>query len=300
MDDPAILFGTFILDPAAGRLLRDGAPVQMGHRGLTLLQALAEAQGKTVGKQALMDRVWPGQIVEEGNLTVQIAALRKAMGTDAEGREWIITVPREGYRLTVGASASSPPIRSALARRAAVPQSQRRHRAGLFRRRHCRGHHHRAQPVQELCRHRPQFDLSSTRAAPSMCGRWPRSLASRYVLEGSVRRAGDRLRISAQLVDGTSGAHLWAQNFDGAAEDIFDFQDRITESAAAMSSRKSSSAEIDARGANGPGASTPMIFICRRCPKSSPTGRRQCARRIEFLERALALDPAFAPAGNAA
>ena len=51
----------------------------------------------------------------------------------------------------------------------------------------------------------------------------------RYVLEGSVRRAGDRLRITAQLVEGTTGAHLWAEHFDGALADVFDFQDRITE-----------------------------------------------------------------------
>ena len=56
-----------------------------------------------------MERVWPGQTVEEGNLTVQIAALRKAMGTDAEGRDWILTVPREGYRLTGWNTESAPP-----------------------------------------------------------------------------------------------------------------------------------------------------------------------------------------------
>ena len=59
-------------------------------------------------------------------------------------------------------------------------------------------------------------------------------LGVRYVLEGSVRRAGDRLRISAQLVDGATGSHLWAEQFDGMSEELFDFQDRITESVAML------------------------------------------------------------------
>ena len=59
-------------------------------------------------------------------------------------------------------------------------------------------------------------------------------LGVRYVLEGSVRRAGNRLRITAQLVEGGSGAHIWADNFDGALDDVFDFQDRITRSVATL------------------------------------------------------------------
>ena len=61
-----------------------------------------------------------------------------------------------------------------------------------------------------------------------------RELGVRYVLEGSVRRAGNRLRISAQLVEGASGEHLWAEHFDGLADEVFDFQDRITESVVAI------------------------------------------------------------------
>ena len=67
-----------------------------------------------------------------------------------------------------------------------------------------------------------------TRGAPWTYARSPSELGVRYVLEGSMRRTGDRLRIAAQLVDGGSGAHLWADHFDGALDDVFDFQDRIT------------------------------------------------------------------------
>ncbi|THK34544.1 adenylate/guanylate cyclase domain-containing protein [Ensifer sp. MPMI2T] len=71
-----------------------------------------------------------------------------------------------------------------------------------------------------------------------------RELGVRYVLEGSIRRASTRLRITAQLVEGATGAHLWAEHYDGSTEDIFDFQDRITESVVAIVEPHIKSAEI--------------------------------------------------------
>jgi adenylate cyclase len=72
-----------------------------------------------------------------------------------------------------------------------------------------------------------------------------RELGVRYVLKGSVHRAGDRLRIAAQLIDGTNGSHLWAQTFDGVAADIFDVQDRITENVVAVIEPRIQRAEIE-------------------------------------------------------
>lgn len=83
-------------------------------------------------------------------------------------------------------------------------------------------------------------------------------LGVRYVLEGSVRRAGDRLRITAQLIDGHSGAHLWAEHFDGTIGDIFDFQDRITESLVGIVEPKSAGRKSNGRGASAPTASRRM------------------------------------------
>ncbi|NEK55610.1 adenylate/guanylate cyclase domain-containing protein, partial [Rhizobium leguminosarum] len=69
-------------------------------------------------------------------------------------------------------------------------------------------------------------------------------LGVRYVLEGSIRRAGSRLRITAQLVEGATGAHLWAEHYDGSTEDVFDFQDRITECVVAIVEPQIKIAEI--------------------------------------------------------
>src|SRR3954463_7044106 len=100
MQGSRFAFGPFVLDPGAGTLLRDQVPVAAGHRGLQLLAALVARPGEIVAKAELMDAAWPGTAVEEGNLTVQIAQLRKQLGPAADGGEWIATVPRVGYRFT--------------------------------------------------------------------------------------------------------------------------------------------------------------------------------------------------------
>src|ERR671911_2151328 len=101
MQGSRFAFGQFVLDPDAGTLLRNDVPVAVGQRGLKLLAALVGRPGEILGKAELMDAAWPGTAVEEGNLTVQIAQLRKLLCPAGDGGgEWIATVPRVGYRFT--------------------------------------------------------------------------------------------------------------------------------------------------------------------------------------------------------
>src|SRR5713226_4816748 len=97
-------FGPFAFDADHGSLARDGVSIAIGARGLALLNVLLAADGEVVTKAVLMDTAWPGLVVEESNLSVQIAALRKLLGPLADGSEWIKTVPRVGYRFarTIG------------------------------------------------------------------------------------------------------------------------------------------------------------------------------------------------------
>jgi len=87
-------FGPFNYDPDGRSLLRDGAPVPIGYRGALLLGAFLMRPGQTLSKSELLDHAWPGLAVEENNLSVQLAALRKALGKRLDGSEWIIAVPR--------------------------------------------------------------------------------------------------------------------------------------------------------------------------------------------------------------
>ena len=90
--------GPFRLDTQDNLLFRGSEPLALGRRALALLQALVERPGALVSKDALIEAAWPGQAVEESNLTVQIAALRKVLGEVPGGDRWIETMPRRGYR----------------------------------------------------------------------------------------------------------------------------------------------------------------------------------------------------------
>jgi DNA-binding winged helix-turn-helix (wHTH) protein len=90
--------GPFRLDTQDNLLFRGSEPLTLGRRALALLRALVERPGALVSKDALIEAAWPGQAVEESNLTVQIAALRRVLGEVPGGDRWIETMPRRGYR----------------------------------------------------------------------------------------------------------------------------------------------------------------------------------------------------------
>ena len=91
-------FGPFRLDVAAGILFRGAEPVALGQRAVALVQILVEGGGNPISKDRLIESAWPGLAIEESNLTVQIAALRRVFAEEPGGDSWIETLPRRGYR----------------------------------------------------------------------------------------------------------------------------------------------------------------------------------------------------------
>src|SRR3989442_6313404 len=91
-------FGPFRLDADAGILFCGAVPTVLGQRAVALLRLLLERAGAPVSKDALIEAAWPGLAIEDSNLTVQIAALRRVFAQGAEGADWIETLPRRGYR----------------------------------------------------------------------------------------------------------------------------------------------------------------------------------------------------------
>jgi TolB-like protein len=234
MQGSRFAFGPFVLDPVAGTLLRNDDPVAVGHRGLKLLAALVERSGEILGKAELMDAAWPGISVEEGNLTVQIAQLRKLLGPPADGGEWISTVPRVGYRFTgainqLGGVKRKPlplPDKPSIAVLPFVNISndpeQESFADGLT-----------EDLITDLSRMPGLFVIARNSAfAYKGKARDVREIAEelgvRYLLQGSARRAAGQVRINAQLVDAASGDHLWAERFDRSLDDIFAVQDEVT------------------------------------------------------------------------
>ncbi|WP_189434873.1 tetratricopeptide repeat protein [Mesorhizobium sp. M1E.F.Ca.ET.041.01.1.1] len=234
MQGSRFAFGPFVLDPGAGTLLRNDAPVAVGNRGIKLLAALVGRPGEILGKAELMDAAWPGTAVEEGNLTVQIAQLRKLLGPAADGSEWIATVPRVGYRFIgtidqLGGAVRKPlplPSKPSIAVLPFVAFSsdpeQDSFADGLT-----------EDLITDLSRNAGLFVIARNsvfayKGKAMDVRRIAEELGVRYLLEGSARRAAGRVRINAQLVDAVSGEHLWAERFDRNLEDIFAVQDEVT------------------------------------------------------------------------
>jgi adenylate cyclase len=123
-----------------------------------------------------------------------------------------------------------------------------------------------------------------------------RELGVRYVLEGSVRKAGSRLRITGQLIETATGSHLWAENFDGPLEDVFELQDKVASSVAGVIDPLLLDTEIK-RALDRPTADlTTYDLYLRALPAMRAWAREPIAQAIVFLEQAIERDPNYGPA----
>jgi TolB-like protein len=236
MTSRRIEFGSFTLDMDHGSLLRDGRPVAVSSKGMLLLHALVRSAGAPVGKARLMEAAWPGLAVEESNLSVQIAALRKLLGTMEDGSDWILTVPRVGYRFAVlprnERPIDNPADQHAISRPAIAvlpftigtdSRDKEYLSDGIT-----------DDIITALMRFR-WFRVVSRGSSFAFKGRIAdsrqiaRDLGARYLLEGSLRHSSDRLRVSAQLVDAETGGQLWAERYDLQLAEAFAIQDEISE-----------------------------------------------------------------------
>ncbi len=286
-------FGTFRLDSARGVLTRDGVAVALGQRSLALLVALVAAGGKPVAKADLMQAGWPGLAVEEGNLTVQIAGLRKALGDGPGGAEWIVRVPRVGYRLVQARSGGDARETGSVKPSLAVmpfanlsgDAEQDYFADGV---------------VEDIITALSKFKSFAVIARNSSFTYKGRAvdvrqvgeeLGVRYVLEGSIRRAGDRLRISAQLVECENGQHIWAEQFDGRTEDVFDFQDRITERVATVAEPHIQKAELERSRRERPGSIAAYDLYLRALPRLSMETPDNNSEATALLAEALEMEP---------
>jgi adenylate cyclase len=123
-----------------------------------------------------------------------------------------------------------------------------------------------------------------------------RELGVRYVLEGSVRKAGDRVRITGQLVDGDTGAHLWADRFDGSLEDVFELQDQVTTRVVAAIAPKITQAEIERARRKPAGSLDSYDLYLRALALSHQFTPESLAEAVAVLRRAMEIDPSYAPA----
>jgi adenylate cyclase len=122
-----------------------------------------------------------------------------------------------------------------------------------------------------------------------------RELGVRYLLEGSVRRGGNRVRISAQLIEAETGAHLWADHFDGSLEDVFDLQEKVATSVAGVIEPALQAAET-ARSARRPTTDLSAYDAYLRAFAMYSASHRQLREALALLEEAIRRDPQYGPA----
>ncbi len=300
-------FGPFRLDADAEILFRGGEPTVLGQRAVALLRLLLEQAGSPVSKDALMEVAWPGLAIEDSNLTVQIAALRRVFEEVAGGADWIETLPRRGYRyvgpvVTIG----NPPAAAIRQRSPALALPDKPSVAVL--------------PFTNLSGDPEQNYFADGMVDDIVTGlsriKWlfviarnstftykgravdvkqiGRDLGVRYVLEGSVRKAADRVRITGQLIDAATGAHVWAERYDRKFEDIFALQDEIALSVVGAIEPSLRRAEVDRVKRKRPDSLDAYDLVLQAQANVYSGMPAQVTKALVLLQRALALDPTYA------
>jgi TolB-like protein len=307
----SLAFGPFRIDRGAGILFHGDQPTPLGQRAAALLALLVEQAGKPVSKQALIEAAWPAQAIEDSNLTVQIAAVRRVLETMAGGGRWIETLPRRGYRYVGpevaidGGDAEQATASLELPGKPSVAVLPFSNMSGDP------GQDYFADGVVDdiitglarinwlfVIARNSSFTYKGRAVDVKQVGR---ELGVRYVLEGSVRKAGGTVRVTGQMIDVSTGAHVWAERFDRASDDIFALQDDIALAAVAAIAPSLRRAEIERVKRKRPDSLDAYDLVLRAQQDVDSGMPERVTKALMLLERAIELDPAYALAhGNAA
>jgi adenylate cyclase len=260
-------FADYMLDAKRRELHRGSEPVQVEPQVFDLLVHLVQNRERVVSKDDLIASVWSGRIVSNSTLTSRINAARKAVADNGQDQRLIRTISRKGFRfigdvreqLENGETISAGPATSGIQEppRSTLSLPERPAIAVLpFT--NLSGDHEQEyfsdgiveEIITALSRMRWLFVIARN-SSFTFKGRAvdvkqvSRDLGVRYILEGSVRKAANRIRITAQLIDAPTGVHLWAERFDGGLEDIFNLQDQVTARVVGEIAPKLEQAEIE-------------------------------------------------------
>jgi TolB-like protein/cytochrome c-type biogenesis protein CcmH/NrfG len=306
------VFGDHVLDVERRELRRASAAIPVEPQVFDLLVYLLENRDRVVSKDDLIASVWNGRIVSDSTLTSRINAARKALGDSGEGQHLIRTVARKGIRFvgTVRAETARPraadgesaPARTGLplADRPAIAVLPFTNMSG--------------DPEQDyfsdgisediitaLSKLRSFFVIarnsSFTYKGKSVhLKQVAAELGVAYVLEGSVRKSGDRVRITAQLNDVATGSHLWAERYDRALADVFAVQDEITQSIVVAIEPQLYAAEDFRAQRKAPDSLDAWDLVMRALTHYWRVTRQDNVVAQALLEKAITIDPHYGQA----
>jgi TolB-like protein/tetratricopeptide (TPR) repeat protein len=301
------VFGPFVLQRVERRLLRDGKPVTLGSRAFDVLTTLVNRCGELVTKQQIFDAVWPGLFVEENNLQVHISTLRRLLGSDL-----IVTVPGFGYRFTgrvlsLDAAASQPLVdNDAVARH--QPITAKRRTVAVLPFKNLGGDsdqdyfadglaedittHLSKSPWLIVVARNSAFGYRDTELTLTAIGN---QLGARYLVHGSVRRSGQRLRMTAELADTETGDSVWVERFDRELSDWFAIQEDMSARIAATVEPMYLRREETTAGKVSPADLQHWDLLLRGRWHFWRSSKGETERAQSALKQALALKPNDAP-----
>jgi len=227
--------GSWRVEPRRNAIFRGEEKKHLENRLMQTLIFLAEHPDQTITRQQFFDSVWQGRIVNEEALSRAISLLRTALGDKANAPEYIQTIPGVGYRLVAQIATDE----NTLQRPQSAPETQKNSIAVLpfVNLSDDPGNEYFSEGISEeilnvLAQVR-RFKVVGRTSSFAFKGRNEdlreigRTLSVSHVLEGSVRKAGERVRVTAQLIKTNDGYHLWSETFDRDLSDIFRVQDEI-------------------------------------------------------------------------
>ena len=236
------LFKEYALDSERRELRADGAAVSVEPQVFDLLVYLIENRDRVVSKDDLIATVWGGRIVSESTLTSRINAVRKAIGDSGDKQNFIRTFARKGFRFIAPVEVRNKDFSASPERHPPVLSLPEKPSIAVLPFSNMSGDPDQdsfidgvtEEIITALSRVRWFFVIArgSTFAYKSRDvnpDEIARDLGVRYILTGSVRRVGDRIRVSAQLIDSNNRSNVWARTYDRAISDIFLVQDEITQ-----------------------------------------------------------------------
>jgi TolB-like protein len=292
------------VDPALDEIRKNGKTIKLGPKNMQLLLCLAERAGEVLSVDDLLDRVWKGVIVSQDSVYTAVAALRRLLDDNPRNPKYIANVVRRGYRLIAPVSAWV----DASAERTLDGVSALQYKRSIA-----------VLPFVDLSGDPTQqyFSDGITEDIITELSRW-RSLAVRsrsasfrfrgtavdtkqvgreldvhFVIEGSVRPIGERIRINVQLLDTQTGNQIWSERFDRGREEIFKVQDRVVQTIVGTLVGRVEASDTERAQRKPPTslAAYEYVLKCNALSWDDPVGAAEATR---LIEKAIELDPEYA------
>jgi TolB-like protein len=305
-EHPLLRIADLRVDPALYEICKDGQTVKLEPRAMQLLICLAMRAGEVLGVEELLDLVWKDVVVSQDSVYAAVAALRRSLGDDPKNPTYIANVARRGYRLVAPVSPwVDPPANAPIHAATPLPEkpsiavmpflntsgepAQQYFSDGVT-----------EDIITELSRWRRLAVRSRSasfryRGSAIEMRQVARELDVRFVVEGSVRRMSERIRINVRLIDTESGGQIWSEKFDCGADEIFTVQDQVVQKIVSTLVGRVEASETDRARRKPPTslAAYECVLKSNALSWADPTGAAEATR---LVEKAIELDPGYAHA----